>query len=206
MQAPEGYVFSSDWFSRHIPIWTQILAHFSRPQGWQVLEVGAYEGRATVWLCENLIKDTGAIWCIDSFDDSAGGPLEDTKGLYDRFMRNISQLGNKDRVHVMRGWSHEQMYELMSRGFRSRFDFVYIDGSHKTADVLRDAVIAFDLLKAGGLMIFDDYLWPLEQQGQKNPLNSPKMAIDVFTDCYSNKISIIQNVPLYQLALMKVQD
>jgi len=39
------------------------------------------------------------------------------------------------------------------------FDFIYIDGDHTAEGVLQDAVLAWRLLKAGGIMAFDDYLW-----------------------------------------------
>lgn len=40
----------------------------------------------------------------------------------------------------------------------ARFDLVYVDGSHRFADVVSDAFAGFDALKPGGIMIFDDYL------------------------------------------------
>lgn len=38
-----------------------------------------------------------------------------------------------------------------------RFDFIYVDGSHRSPDVIYDAILSFGLLKKGGIMIFDDY-------------------------------------------------
>jgi hypothetical protein len=35
----------------------------------------------------------------------------------------------------------------------------YIDGSHESADVLEDAVLAWRVLKPGGLLGFDDCGW-----------------------------------------------
>lgn len=40
-----------------------------------------------------------------------------------------------------------------------QFDLIYIDGSHMRVDVMMDAVLAWPLLKAGGVMVFDDYEW-----------------------------------------------
>ena len=37
------------------------------------------------------------------------------------------------------------------------FDFVYVDGGHSSDVVLTDAVLAFRLLKHGGVIAFDDY-------------------------------------------------
>lgn len=44
-------------------------------------------------------------------------------------------------------------------GGENKFDFIYVDGLHLSQDVLYDALLSFDLLKVGGILIFDDYLW-----------------------------------------------
>ena len=41
-----------------------------------------------------------------------------------------------------------------------KYDIIYIDGSHEARDVLEDAVLAYRLLKIGGLLIFDDCVHP----------------------------------------------
>ena len=38
-------------------------------------------------------------------------------------------------------------------------DFIYVDGSHQAHDVLCDAILSFKLLRVGGIVCFDDYLW-----------------------------------------------
>ena len=59
------------------------------------------------------------------------------------------------------------------------------------------------LLKPGGVMAFDDYLWSPMRPGTENPLLLPKAAIDAFTTLFSQKIRIIPNLPLYQLYIQK---
>jgi hypothetical protein len=57
------------------------------------------------------------------------------------------------------------------------FDYIFIDGSHFADDVMLDAVMAWQLLRKDGVLVFDDYLWRLEQYGwKKNPAN----AINLF--------------------------
>jgi predicted O-methyltransferase YrrM len=206
MSEPEPFAFTSDWFSYNIPTWRQLFATETRPAGWRVLEIGSFEGRSTVWLCQNLIRDAGGIWCIDTFEGVIEAPQAAKTTLFDRFLGNIAKLENRDRVHVLRGRSCDKLYELIAAGFRTRFDLVYVDGSHRTDDVLRDAVLSFDLLAIGGIMIFDDYLWSREPAGEQNPLSTPKLAIDAFTNCYSNKLSLFRNVPLYQMILKKTAE
>lgn len=78
------------------------------------------------------------------------------------------------------------------------FDLVYIDGSHQSPDVIVDACLGFRLCRPGGIMIFDDYLWPLKKEVNR----TPKMAIDSFTNIYYDKVEILR-APLYQLYLQK---
>ena len=48
------------------------------------------------------------------------------------------------------------IYALLAEGRQGSFDFIYVDASHRAPDVLLDAVLAFQLLRIGGLIIFDD--------------------------------------------------
>jgi predicted O-methyltransferase YrrM len=97
---------------------------------------------------------------------------------------------------------------LIARGYRNYFDLAYIDGSHQAPDVLFDAVAAFRLVRPGGLIIFDDYLWtgaPQREGAAVDLLHCPKPAIDAFTNLYRQKISLIP-APLLQLFVAKVTD
>ena len=82
-------------------------------------------------------------------------------------------------------------------------DFVYIDGSHKAADVLADLVISFELTKVGGVVICDDYVWRGESIEEVDILNNPKLAIDSFTNIYRNKLALIVDVPLRQFGFVR---
>ncbi len=69
--------------------------------------------------------------------------------------------------------------------------------------MLSEAVLAFKLLKSGGILIFDDYGWsdPLFKGGHVN--NTPKPPIDAFINIYFDKITMIVGAPLYQMYLRK---
>jgi predicted O-methyltransferase YrrM len=57
-----------------------------------------------------------------------------------------------------------------------RFDFVYLDGSHRAVDVYADACLAWSMVKPGGAMLFDDYTWvDLPEE-----MDRPKLGIDAF--------------------------
>lgn len=67
------------------------------------------------------------------------------------------------------------------------FDFIYIDGSHIAKDVLTDACMAWPLLKQGGIMVFDDYMWG----NPRDVLHRPKLAIDTFINLFAEEAEVI---------------
>jgi len=64
--------------------------------------------------------------------------------------------------------------------------------------VLEDAVLCWPLLKKGGLLTFDDYEW----DGDPDPLNCPKPAIDAFLDVFEGHYELIHQA--YQVTVEKL--
>jgi len=79
---------------------------------------------------------------------------------------------------------------------------IYIDGSHETPDVFSDAALSYRLLRIGGLMIFDDYIWG--GGANADPIMNPKMAIDCFLNCYQRKMQMHPWLPLCQMFCRKI--
>lgn len=181
--------FTVDWHSHNIPLWQEILAPYKGKPGVRALEIGSYEGRSTVWLLENiLIHPTARIDCVDTFNGSVEHErmgLDLTK-LLDRFLSNVRPY--KDKLRWFLGKSGEV---LRCGAFDPQgvppYDFIYIDGSHKAADVLEDAVLSFRLLKIGGLLIFDDYAWT---QGGPTEFDNPMLGVNSFYYAYQNKLKV----------------
>jgi predicted O-methyltransferase YrrM len=95
--------------------------------------------------------------------------------------------------------------KLLASGKEGFFDFIYVDGSHQAPDVLCDAVMSFRLLRPGGIIAFDDYLWQEPLPYGADPIRSPKIAIDAFTNIYCRKITVL-SMHLYQLYVRKLSD
>ena len=105
--------------------------------------------------------------------------------MYNTFCHNISYFA--DQVTIKEGKSQDVL-----KGLNDKYDFIYIDGDHHASSVMEDAVLSFGLLKSGGIMIFDDYLWGVELANpDKINLNIPKNAIDSFLHLYSNKLKVL---------------
>ena len=183
-------IFSRDWFDAvmHISQWNKILAEFREKPKLKFLEIGVFEGKATHWLLTNILTDPSSrIVCIDTFQ---GGmehrpgerhAVEKIDSLYDLFIHNTSPF--REKIILQMGLSQE----LLRQHKLNSYDFIYIDGSHSSPDVLEDAVLCFRLLKTKGIMIFDDYEW----KEYDEILNNPGTGIDAFLNVYEGQYALI---------------
>ena len=213
MSAPEaGYRFTNHWFEDHSrQAWDRLMPQLKPAR---VLEIGSFEGRSACYLIENAQRDELELHCIDTWaggiEHGPGGMAPADMGEVEaRFRHNIgvALASRSDRFQVVthKGRSDDSMARLLAQGRRGYFDFVYVDGSHQAADVLSDAVLAFPLLRTGGVMGFDDYLWAEKLPGGKDPLRCPKPAIDAFVNTYFRKLDMLA-LSAYQTYVTKVSD
>lgn len=163
-QAPlpgtDGPQFSENWFEHNVPHWEHWLGGFRGRGGLRALEIGSFEGRSTLWLCENILTaDDCRIDCVDLFaQDPVYGDY------HARFRRNLAAHAHKVVEHA--GYSFDAL-----RRVEGEFDIVYIDGWHSAFGALADGVMSWPLLKVGGVMIFDDYLWVPPKYGKPKKPN-----------------------------------
>jgi predicted O-methyltransferase YrrM len=192
--------YTTDWFDQNIRHLSRILDGLRGKENLKFLEIGSYEGRSTVWFLENILThETSKITCIDLFT----GEVEDNdfskfEGLnsnyYQDFLENIEQ--HKEKVSIMRGYSYKELRKINEY---ETFDFIYIDGAHTSFELICDAVLSEPLLKVGGIIVFDDYLW--RNQNDPEDSNYPKLAIDCFMSLFNQQYTII--LDSWQIALQK---
>ncbi len=202
----EDYRFTTDWFSWNIANWRTWLAPLAGKPNVKFLEIGCYEGRATVWLLGNILShETAKIDCLDIFLDLASTGA-DTSSYESRFDYNIKTDPGRNKVRKIKAASQEALRNLELYWY----DAIYIDGSHTACDVLEDAVLAFRLLRPGGVMIFDDYEWTGSNRASgnspycscgPNPWLTPRMAIDSFLHVYEGQYELLAKA--YQVAILK---
>jgi hypothetical protein len=191
------------------------------------LEIGSFEGRSTVWTIENLMGPGDWIDCVDTWEGGEEHSNGEMSGAEERFLHNIDvALGGakvkertgafpypnhtryaspdptedqRKKVYTYRYTSTQYLGSKLGKHYDNEdlFDFIYIDGSHVAKDVLTDACMAWPLLKQGGIMVFDDYMW-----GEpRDALHRPKIAIDAFTNIFGETAEIIHVG--YQLVVRK---
>lgn len=190
--------FWFDWFSDRIPLWEEHLSHLKDLPELKFIEIGCFDGRASIWLLNNILShDTSSLTCIDPFDAvfEFEGRLVDMAETEERFDKNISCLGLEDKLVKMKATSSEALAALPAESY----DVVYIDGNHNAANVLEDAVLSFRLLKWGGMMIFDDYKFTPYFEGDN--LNTPAPGIDAFLNTYQDRYELLHRD--YQVIIRK---
>jgi predicted O-methyltransferase YrrM len=191
--------FTSDWFSGNIPAWRSLFGGGWGDKPRTFIEIGSYEGRSTLWLLENVATHPESrMHCVDVF------PERHKPGSYwSRFRANVLESPHGHKVEAFAGYSFDFMARFVASGKKA--DFVYVDGSHRAADVLEDLILSFRALNPGGLLICDDYLGG-SGSNKDLTLGSPKIAVDSFTTIYRDRLEIVAGQPLYQLAMRKSSD
>ena len=179
-----NYVFTSDWFTHDIPNWTRVLGELKGKPNLTYLEIGSYEGRSLFWVMDNILTHPSSkAIAIDIFE----GDLEG------RFLENVKRSGRSSSIKVIKGYSQLKLRDLPLNSC----DVIYIDGDHRSRGVISDAILSWDLLKAGGIMIFDDYRLysdlPVETR--------PEFAIDFFLTTFRDDYQVLIND--YQLMIRK---
>jgi predicted O-methyltransferase YrrM len=207
MKYNNKFKFTETWFDIAIPGWEQVLIP-SKLNIKNVLEVGCFEGRATVWICENILNDTSIEYNYDIVDTFGGSlnesgmggtkeRLEDDNFIENNFLHNISFFNNVN-FQIHKGYSQNILPTFPQK---EKYDLIYIDASHRADDTFVDAYYAHKMLKVGGIIIFDDYGW--KDPTNMHQVNSPQLGIEVFGTMYDEQYDVI--LKGYQIGLQKIK-
>jgi predicted O-methyltransferase YrrM len=214
--------FSTDWFHHNIPYWESWLAGHRGKPALRALEIGSFEGRSTMWLCQNILTDAAStIDCLDFFrDDPVFGDY------HGRFRSNTDAW--REKITEYPGSSFDSL-----RKVEGLYDIVYVDGWHSAFGAMADGLMAWPLLKVGGVMIFDDYMWvppiygpparpwaiarkwarfrgrdwraeALERQIASHALQTPKLGVDSLLATLTGHYELLGKSN--QLAVRKTRD
>ncbi|WP_231989137.1 class I SAM-dependent methyltransferase [Mycobacterium sp. 852002-51613_SCH5001154] len=192
--AAEGQ-FKEHWFDVNIVPWCAALGRvFDRSDDISILEIGSWEGRSALFLLTYFRNAT--LTAVDTWAASEEYAYTATANLSDleaRFDHNLSACTG--RLTKRKGMSLDVLPRLVEEG--QLYDLIYVDGSHLADDVLVDAVLTWRLLKPGGVVIFDDFLWEAYPRARANP----RHAIVSFLHYHSREYRILG--AYYQIILQK---
>lgn len=185
-----GFSFTSDWASHNYVNWETWFTRYQHQPNLRILEIGSFEGRSAVWFLENvLIHPSAQLVCVDPMPWPVNPPRP-------RFMHNIQVTGKAQQVTLIQERSEIALTKLQP----ASFDIIYIDGAHDAINVLADGMYSWELLKVGGLMLFDDYLW----EPDKPEYNRCQRAIDLLLKQFGDRKTLLHLE--YQALLRKDAD
>ena len=181
----EGYpnffiaVGAPAFFARNLGPW--------KGQPIRCLQIGAYTGDATEWMLENILTHEDAVlFDVDPWTGS-NEPVHhelDWQSVEDTYLERHKGAIESGKLQVRKMTSDD--FFTSDEG-RQGFNFIYVDGNHEAAQVLKDGLNAIYRVGVGGIVAFDDYLWTLG----KGLWADPKPAIEAIYYCHSNKFEVI---------------
>lgn len=174
------------------------------------LEIGSFEGKSTIWFLDNFLQNSkSSITCIDpwlnysqgndslnSYGDSESPWKFGKTKVKERFLKNIVESGYCDKVKIIQELSDKALPQLISQ--HNKYDLIFIDGNHVAPYVLMDSVMSWPMLKVGGYIVFDDYIWGSGNNVTLRPKKSIDSFCEIFADyteeIYSNHRKIIRRL------------
>lgn len=193
-QAAKGQ-FQERWFDMNIVPWSVTFPKvFKRADPIRILEIGSWEGRSTLFFLTYFTQ--GHMTAVDTWAGSDEWHYHATSDLRDleaRFDHNVSSAPG--RVTKRKGSSLSVLPQLIDE--KQEFDLIYVDGSHFADDAIVDSLNSWRLLKQGGVMIFDDVMWP----AYPRPRANTAWAIHQFLKYHAGEYKVLH--AQYQIILQK---
>lgn len=158
----------------------------------KILEIGAYEGVGTCYFCDHFLGHPESFMAtVDPFiAEDLGTAMH--ANVERNFLNNIARVKNLEKLVYVK----EKSINFFLRN-QSKFNFIYVDGSHHPFDLRADMENAVKILDVGGVLWVDDY-------GSNYTVDSirPKNVIDAFYSEKKNELSLIHSG--YQIAFKRL--
>lgn len=153
----------------------------------KIAEIGCFEGFGTQKIYSKLCSnELSKLYCIDPWDDvyvKDSTIFNNFEGnhwfnnQFAKFQNNTKDM--QDKLVLCRGYSTTVLPTLEP----GSFDLIYIDGDHSANQVYIDAKLSLPLLKPGGILLFDDYIW--SYKGDGGPCEGINKFLSEFPNCLS---------------------
>lgn len=148
------------------------------------LQIGAYTGDATEWLMLNVLTSPeSSLVDVDTWEGS------DERAHKEMNWNSVESVyDSRIEVYGARVCKNKTTSDEFFETNNALYDFIYIDGDHTAAAVLKDGVNAVKFIAPGGIIAFDDYLW----RSGKGAAYDPYPAINAIMLCFSDKFDVIE--------------
>lgn len=147
------------------------------------LQIGAFTGDASKWLLDEVLTHPDS--CLVDVDTWQGSEEKihkefDFNDVYKIYQTKVSKYKN---VISICSTSDE-----FFKNNKNKFDFVYIDGDHRTFSVMKDLINSYYALNLNGIIACDDYQWS-EGTGL---FYEPRIAVDAFFNMTRGLFDVIE--------------
>lgn len=149
-------------------------------------EIGVWKGNTSVQFIEKGVKELHLVdaWSVEVYKEGTGETGE--WGSYENYLQRYKQVTgganeeqfkayydktHKEVVNKVKQHKHVHVHRMPSDEWFAQqpdnsLDWIYLDGDHSYAGVLRDLRNAHRVVKSGGLILGDDYAWPFQKHGK----------------------------------------
>jgi tetratricopeptide (TPR) repeat protein len=171
-------------------VFENVIHHFNkthvlRDEPYKILEIGTYTGTSLIKIVQMIPNSAG--FGIDAWKNYGENELltkiEET-GIAKSFLKNVQIAGLERRVCGICQDSTIALINMIK--YNDGYDFIYVDGSHKLLDCYTDLVLSWRLLKSGGIMGIDNYLWNIQDL-----LGSPFESVNHFLKKYETEMNVL---------------
>jgi predicted O-methyltransferase YrrM len=169
----------------------------------RVLEIGTFAGTSLIEMLKILPEATAVAidrWANYDEDGITCLATQEQGGIEQVFHENMRRAGMSSRVIALKGDSVDRLLDLIQE--KALFDIIYVDGSHKCIDCYTDMALSWRLLKSGGTMIVDDYLYNNKKVGEGLVLEYPMKGVDHFLSKYEGMYRMLNKG--YRVCLEKI--
>ena len=127
-----------------------------------ILEIGSYEGRSAIFFLKNFYGSK--ITCVDTWCGSDEHKSVNFELIEENFDLNTSFYQSNKTL-----FKHKMTSNEFFKKNRKYFDLIFVDGDHSSDQVKVDLINSWNILKNGGYLILDDYMWWFYKDLKKNP-------------------------------------
>lgn len=170
------------------------------------IEVGVFEGSTLFWVSDVCTPHNNNIklYAIDPHVGS-NDMHDDFNLVKENFTHNLSVNQNQNVTYISK-FSQDGLIDLINQKVEA--ELIYIDGDHKASEVLTDLVLAWKLLKVGGVILCDDTTtWRFtDSNGTESAQMSVRMAVEMFIQCNWHKVRLLRLPDATQTAFIKIKE
>ena len=174
----------------------KILSNFITYDSCEILEIGTFSGTSVIGMLQYLpnAKATTIDPWVNYLEKECSTEINTSSlekifemNVENIFYKNILKAGFKEKVTAIKGDSAFVLIDLIKQN--KRYDFIYVDGSHKAIDCYSDCLLSWKLLNDNGIMAIDDYLYKISLTDE---FENVQKGVDHFLDKIKGQYIILE--------------